>query len=61
MIVDPNHPFFRPLWVRILCVAFPFGWSIFEFSTGNLFWAILFAVAGAVLFNALILRGPDKR
>ena len=61
MIIDPNHPFFRPLWVRILCVAFPLGWSIFEFANGNLFWAILFAVAGALAFNALIMRGPDKR
>ncbi|MBA4490372.1 hypothetical protein [Paracoccus sp. S1E-3] len=60
MIVDPNHPFFRPLWVRILCSAFPFGWAVFEFSTGNLFWAILFLIAGGVLFNALILRGPDR-
>lgn len=61
MLVDPNHPFFRKLWVRILSVAFPFGWSIFEFSTGNIFWAILFAGAGALLFEALIMRGPDQR
>ncbi|NHF73398.1 hypothetical protein [Paracoccus xiamenensis] len=61
MLVDPNHPFFRPLWVRILCVAFPFGWAMFEMGTGNVFWAILFGAAGAVLFNALILRGPDDR
>ena len=61
MLVDPNHPFFRRLWVRLLCVALPFLWSIFEFSTGNLFWALPFAAAGAVLFHALILRGPDDR
>ncbi len=60
MLVDPNHPFFRKLWVRILCVVFPFAWAIFEMMNGNLFWAILFGAAGAVLFNALIMRGPDK-
>lgn len=61
MLIDPNHRFFRPLWVRILCVALPFGWAIFEMMTGNLFWAILFGAAGGLLFNALIMRGPDER
>ncbi|MFV0293990.1 MAG: hypothetical protein ACK5II_12585 [Paracoccus sp. (in: a-proteobacteria)] len=60
MLVDPNHPFFRPFWVRIACVAFPFGWSIFEFITGNLVWAIIFGAAGAYLFQTLIMRGPDR-
>lgn len=61
MLVDPNHPFFLKLWVRILCVALPFGWAMFEMANGNLFWAIVFGAAGAVLFHALIMRGPDKR
>ena len=60
MIVDPNHPFFRPLWVRILCVAFPFGWSIFEFSSGNLFWAILFGAAGVYLVVALFIIRKEE-
>ncbi|WBU64250.1 hypothetical protein [Paracoccus aerodenitrificans] len=61
MLINPNHPFFRRLWVRILCVCFPFGWAIFEFSSGNLFWGVIFAAAGAYLFQTLILRGPDER
>lgn len=60
MLVDPNHPFFRKAWVRILCVVLPFAWAAFELMGGNLFWALLFAAAGAVLFHALIMRGPDK-
>lgn len=60
MLVDPNAPFFRPLWVRILGVALPFGWSIFEFSTGSLGWAILFGAAGAGLFHALFLNREDR-
>ncbi|TKW67564.1 MAG: hypothetical protein DI616_04375 [Paracoccus denitrificans] len=61
MLVDPNHPFFRKLWVRILCVVFPFGWAIMEMMNGQIFWAILFAAAGAVLVHALFIVGPDKR
>ncbi len=59
MLIDPNNRFLRPLWVRLICTALPFGWSIFEFASGNLFWAVVFAVAAAALFNALILRGPE--
>jgi hypothetical protein len=32
---DNEHPFFRPLWRRILLVAVCVGWSIFEFSMLN--------------------------
>ncbi|MDO5642905.1 MAG: hypothetical protein Q4G26_11055 [Paracoccus sp. (in: a-proteobacteria)] len=60
MLVDPNHPFFRKAWVRILCVVLPFLWALVELSQGSPFWALLFAGAGAVLFHALILRGPDR-
>ena len=38
-----------------------FGWAMFEMANGNLFWAIVFGAAGAVLFHALIMRGPDER
>lgn len=44
---DVQHPFFLPLWRRILTVAACFGWALFELSNGNVFWAILFAAPGA--------------
>ena len=61
MLVDPNHPFFRPLWVRVLSVLLPLLWAAFEASTGATFWAILFGASGVYLFVALFVtrRGGD--
>ncbi|MFV0411489.1 MAG: hypothetical protein ACK5LJ_17860 [Paracoccus sp. (in: a-proteobacteria)] len=60
MLIDPNHRLLRPLWIRLLITALPFGWSVFEFAHGNLFWAIVFGAAGGMVFNALILNGPGR-
>jgi hypothetical protein len=43
---DVRHPFFNPLWRRVLCVAILLGWAAMEFSGGSPFWGILFAAAG---------------
>ena len=56
MLIDPDHPFFRPLIVRILCVAFPLGWAIFELQHGAMAWAIAFGAAGCYLLWALFLQ-----
>ena len=60
MLVDPNAPFFRHLWVRILCVAVPLAWAGVELYTGSPFWAILSGAAGIYLAFALFVRRrPD--
>lgn len=43
---DVQHPFFLPLWRRIVTVAACLGWAAVELSGGNVFWAILFAAPG---------------
>lgn len=45
-ILDPTHPFFKPLWRRILCVVLPLAWSGVEYSNGATGWAMVFVVAG---------------
>jgi hypothetical protein len=45
-MLNPDHPFFRPLWVRIATVAVALGWALVELSRGALFWAGLFGAAG---------------
>ena len=45
-LFDFNHPFFRPLWLRILIVAVCLFWAMFEASTGQMMWAILFGAIG---------------
>ncbi|RNF36151.1 hypothetical protein [Paracoccus methylarcula] len=56
MLVDPNAPFFRPLWVRVLCVALPLIWAWVELSNDSPFWAILFGAAGLYLGFELFFR-----
>lgn len=46
-LIEPRHPFFRPLWRRIAVVVVSLGWALFELSTGAVFWAILFGAIGA--------------
>ena len=45
--LDTDHPFFRPLWIRLLVVAVCFAWAIFEFTTASAFWGVLFLGLGA--------------
>ena len=60
MLVDPQHPFFRRAWVRVLCGISPLAGAGVEYASGNALWALLFAAAGAYLAGALfILRKPE--
>jgi hypothetical protein len=60
MLVDPNAPFFRNLWVRILCVVVPLAWAGVELYTGNPFWAVISGAAGLYLsFELFVRRKPD--
>lgn len=43
---DLDHPFFRPLWIRIAVVALSLGWAVFELADGSPFWAMLFGALG---------------
>ncbi len=43
---DVQHPFFIPLWRRVLLVALCLGWALFEFATAQPFWGILFGATG---------------
>lgn len=45
-LLDLNHPFFVPLWRRVLIVALCLGWAVFEFVAGSPFWGILFGAIG---------------
>ena len=57
-LIDPDHPFFVPVWRRWLVSGGPLAWAVFELATGNAGWAVLFGAAGAYAFYELIIRGP---
>lgn len=48
--------FLRPLWVRLGIVVAVTVWGAFEFSLGNVVWALLFFVAAAWALWDLVLR-----
>jgi len=43
---DLDHPFFKPLWLRVAIVVVCLGWAAFEFVGGSPFWGILFGAIG---------------
>ncbi|WP_092689424.1 hypothetical protein [Tranquillimonas rosea] len=59
---DTTHPWFRPLWVRIVLLAVTAGWGLVELSAGNAGWALLFLALAAWVTWALFVTytpGPD--
>ncbi|WP_210527849.1 hypothetical protein [Rubellimicrobium arenae] len=64
-LFDFNHPFFRPLWIRVVIVVLCFGWAVVEFTTGGPMWGILFGAIGAAAFYGFFLdfnpRPPEGK
>ncbi|MFS8044224.1 hypothetical protein [Rhizobium sp. BR 314] len=55
-LIDPTHPIYKPLWVRILIVAVCFGWSAVETFGSQPFWAMLSGALGAYAAWMLLLN-----
>ncbi|MDE0112522.1 MAG: hypothetical protein OXI87_02280 [Albidovulum sp.] len=53
---DIRSPVLRPLWVRVLIVAVCAGWTLVEFLSGSVFWAVIFGAAAVFLFVQLLVR-----
>jgi len=37
-LLDLEHPFFAPVWVRVVVVAICIGWGLFEFANAAVLW-----------------------
>lgn len=48
--LETDHPFFKPLWIRVLIVAFCVAWGVFEFIGNAPFWGVLFLGMGVIAF-----------
>ncbi|MBB4009765.1 hypothetical protein [Allorhizobium taibaishanense] len=44
--LDPHHPFFKPLWVRILVTLVPLAWAGVELYGGSPTWAMISLALG---------------
>lgn len=59
-LLDTDHPFFRPLWIRILIVLMAGGWAVFEFWAGSVFWgAVFLAFCGLSVWGFFIDYKPE--
>jgi len=60
MLIDTNHPFWRPVWRRIAVTVICLVWAVFEFTLGAPFWGLIVGALGAYCVWAFALRGPDE-
>ena len=58
--IDPDHPFYRPLWIRLLIVAFVSIWTAFEFWNGQTTWGMVFLAVAAYTACVLIIFFKPK-
>lgn len=56
---DLDHPWLRPLWVRVLIILFCFGWAAVEVTRGSPGWGVMFAGLG--LYGAWTFFGPGSK
>ena len=52
---DIQIDFFRPLWRRVLTVAFCLVWAVVEFVNGAPFWGVLFSGMGVYALHQFFL------
>jgi hypothetical protein len=56
-----RHPFFIPLWRRVLTVALCLGWAALEFMTGSPAWGMLFGGIGLIAaWGFFVDFNPDE-
>ena len=59
--IDPTHPVYRPLWVRLLIVGSCAAWTAVEYYNGQETWGLIFLIVSAYAFAQLILfYKPDE-
>ncbi|MEI2300109.1 hypothetical protein [Ensifer sp. MJa1] len=54
-LIDPDHPFYRPLWIRLLIVAFCGVWTAVEFYGEQTVWGMIFLAMTAYASAALLV------
>ncbi|MCB1394581.1 MAG: DUF3329 domain-containing protein [Rhodobacter sp.] len=60
-LIDADHPFFRPLWRRVVVVAFCLGWAGFEALTQSPGWALMIGALGLYAAWVLLVDWRDPK
>lgn len=59
--LDAEHPFFRPLWVRVTVTVVALFWGVFELALGNPFWCLVFLGLGFHAGWTFFVALPPRR
>lgn len=58
-LIDPDHSFYRPLWIRLVVVAVCASWTAVEFTAGSETWGfILLAITAYTSATLLVFYKP---
>ncbi len=58
-LIDPDHPFYRPLWIRLLIIGLCAVWTAVEFRNDENTWGMIFlAVTTYTACTLLIFFKP---
>ncbi|RWX78752.1 DUF3329 domain-containing protein [Neorhizobium lilium] len=55
-MIDPNHPFYEPLWRRVVIPAICFVWAGIELYSGSVTWAMISAALGLFAAYKLLIE-----
>ncbi len=55
-LIDPQHKFYRPLWVRLLVVGICGAWFCLEVIMGASFWVVIMGALTAYTSWVLLIR-----
>lgn len=55
-IIDPQHKFYRPLWVRVLVVLACASWFLVELYMGPSFWLVIMGALTVYTAWVLLIR-----
>lgn len=61
--IDPTHPVYRPLWVRLVLVGGCVAWTAVEYYNGQQTWGLIFLVISSYAFAQLLLfyKPPEEQ
>ena len=61
-LLETDHPFFRPLWIRVVITAFAAAWTVFEFMHGSEIWGmIVLCFTGLSVWGFFVDFNPDGK
>ncbi len=60
-LIDPNHAFYRPLWLRILIVGLLIAWFGLELMVGASFWLVIVGALAVYCTWVLLIRFPQPK